>query len=100
MSIKKQFLTKRDVCKVTFRVSKAQADGHKKAYIVGDFNKWKPQPMDALKDGSFKALIELETGKEHSFRYVLDKKVWLNEDEADRQEQSEFMDSKNSVLVL
>ena len=100
MSIKKQFLTKRDICKVTFRVSKAQAAGHKKAAIAGDFNKWKPQAMDALKDGSFKLLLELETGKEVNFRYLLDKKVWLNEDEADRQEQSEFMDSKNSVLSL
>jgi 1,4-alpha-glucan branching enzyme len=100
MSIKKQFLKKRDICKVTFRVSKEQADGHKKAFVVGDFNKWKPQAMDALKDGSFKLLLELETGKEYSFRYVLDKKVWLNEDEADRQEPSEFRDSQNSVLAL
>lgn len=100
MSIKKQFLKKRDICKVTFRVSKEQTQGHKKAYVAGDFNNWKPKAMDALKDGSFKLLLELESGKEHSFRYVLDKKVWLNEEEADRQVQSEFMDSMNSVLAL
>ncbi len=100
MSIKKQFLKSKPVCKVTFRVSADQADGHKKAYVAGSFNKWKPQLMKKLKDGSFKLVLDLDTEQEHAFRYVLDKKVWINEDEADKTSQSEFMDAKNSVLVL
>lgn len=100
MSIKKQFLKSKDICKVTFRIEAEQAEGHKKAYLAGNFNKWKPQPMKALKDGSFKLVKDLETGQEHTFRYVLDKKVWLNEAEADRQAKSEFMDAENSVLDL
>ena len=100
MGIKKQFLTSKDICKVTFRVGADEANGHKKAYLAGSFNNWKPQPMKPLKDGSFKLVQDLETGNEHSFRYLLDKKVWINDTEADRQAKSEFMDAKNSVLDL
>ena len=43
MSIKKQFLKSRPVCKVTFRVDKEAANTAEKLYIVGDFNQWDKQ---------------------------------------------------------
>ncbi len=100
MSLKKQFLKSKPICKVTFRVSASEAEGHKKAYLVGSFNKWKPELMKKLKDGSYKLVKDLEANQEYTFRYTLDKKVWINEKEADRQDQSEFMDAKNSVIVV
>ena len=100
MSIKKQFLKSKPVCKVTFRVAAEDAEGHKKAYVAGSFNKWKPELMKKLKDGSHKLVKDLDADTEHTFRYVLDKKIWINDPEADRQSQSEFMDAQNSVLEL
>jgi methyl coenzyme M reductase subunit C len=40
MSIKKQYLKTKPVCKVTFRLKKAQACGARKVSIAGDFNQW------------------------------------------------------------
>lgn len=100
MSIKKQFLKSKPVCKVTFRVNAEDANGHKKAYLAGSFNKWKPEAMKSLKDGSFKLVKDLDAGQEHTFRYRLGKKEWLNDNEADKLVQSEFMDAKNCLLSL
>ena len=100
MAIKKQFLKSKDICKVTFRLSAEEAEGHKKAYIAGSFNNWKPKLMKSLKDGSHKLLMDLETGSEYTFRYRLDKNVWINDTEADRMDPSEFVDAENGVLAL
>ena len=100
MAIKKQFLKTKDICKVTFRVSAEEAEGHKKAYIAGSFNKWKPKLMKTLKDGSHKLLMDLESGQEHTFRYRLGKNTWINDSEADRMDASEFVDAENGVLEL
>lgn len=103
MSVKKQFLKNKDVCKVTFRISKEIGKNYAKACLVGDFNNWnaKKHAMKKLKtDGSFSILVELETGNEYQFRYLLDGKVWLNEPEADKQVVSPFGDSENSVISL
>jgi len=98
MSIKKQFLKSKPICKVTFRVDEEHTDGHKKAYLVGSFNNWKPEAMKRLKDGSFKLVKDLDKDQEHLFRYLLGKKVWLNEADADRMTASEFMDAENCVI--
>ena len=40
MSISKQYLKSRPVCKVTFVVSAAEAN---EVVVVGDFNEWNPE---------------------------------------------------------
>jgi hypothetical protein len=40
MSIKKQFLKSKPVCKVTFRVPEEIGNSAKTAHVVGDFNDW------------------------------------------------------------
>ncbi len=100
MSLKKKFLKSKDVCKVTFRIPTDKAESHKKAHLVGSFNEWKPIPMDRLKDGSFKLIKDLETNNEYPFRYLLDKKVWLTDVEADGVMQSEFMDAENGLVKV
>jgi hypothetical protein len=37
MSLKKQYLKSRNLCKVTFRLSKPEAQGAGVAHLVGDF---------------------------------------------------------------
>lgn len=100
MSIKKQFLKSKDICKVTFRVSAEAAEGHKKAYILGSFNDWKPKLMKPLKDGSHKIVLDLTKNEEYPFRYLLDKETWINDEEADNFTPSEYADAENGVVVV
>ena len=62
MSIKKQFLKSKPVCKVTFTLPAEEA---KSVAVVGSFNEWNTDatPLKKLKNGSFKGTIDLESGK-------------------------------------
>lgn len=103
MSIKKQCSKKSKTCKITFTIPSELAKGYQKACLVGCFNSWdvNANPMKKTKkDGSFSLPVELASGKEYQFRYLLDGKVWLNDSEADRQDPTEFPDANNSVIAL
>jgi 1,4-alpha-glucan branching enzyme len=102
MSIKKQFLKSKPVCKVGFKLSKELAAGASKANIVGDFNGWDESSfeMNALKDGSFSFTADLETGRSYQFRYLLDGNTWVNDESADAYQPSGFGDAQNSVINL
>ncbi len=100
MSIKKQILKSKPITKVTFKLEKTEANNAKEIYLIGDFNNWElVTPMTPLKDGSFSITLELEQGKEYQFKYLLDKKNWLNDPEADKQVPSSYPDSSNSVVM-
>lgn len=103
MSVKKQYLKNKDICKVTFRISAEEGKPYQTVSLVGDFNNWDSEAniMTKLKrDGSFSFTnLELETGKSYSFKYLCDGKIWLTEKEADKQEVNEF-GTENSVLVI
>jgi 1,4-alpha-glucan branching enzyme len=95
--IKKQYLKSRPVCKVTFSLSpETDAD---RADVVGDFTDWQPAPMDQLKNGSFKVVLELPQGKEYQFRYLLNGSEWVNEEEADRYVPNPYA-GENSVVAV
>lgn len=102
MSIKKQFLKTRPVCKVTFRLSKEESKDARQIFLVGDFNEWHETgiPMKALKKGGFVTTVNLETGKDYQFRYFYDKLVWENDPEADRYVHSSFGNCDNSVVSV
>lgn len=99
MSIKKQFLKSKPVCKVTFKVSADDAKGASQIQILGDFNGWDKsvKSMKALKSGDFSQTIELESGKEYQCRYLLDGSVWANEADSDAKVSNEF-DEMNDVI--
>jgi 1,4-alpha-glucan branching enzyme len=61
MSIKKQYLKSKPVCKVTFRLPEEAAKSVRSANIVGEFNDWgiHANPMRKLKNGSFTVTIDL-----------------------------------------
>ena len=101
MSIKKQFLKSKPVCKVTLSVPKSISNGAKKIQVVGEFNDWniKATPMEQLKNGTFKAILDLETGKKYQFKYLIDGEIWENDDYADDYIRNEF-DTMNSVVNL
>ena len=56
--------------------------------------------MTRLKDGSFKADIALEPGREYEFRYLLDNQTWANDPEAERYVPTQFHDAQNSVVSV
>ena len=84
--IKKQFLKSKPICKATFTLPVEAAPEAKQVKIVGEFNDWNVKNgvvMKKQKNGIFKAVVELETGKDYEFRYLIDGETWENDWEAD-----------------
>ncbi len=96
--LKKQYVKSKDVYKVTF-YTPASLDAEQ-VFLVGDFNGWSETatPMEALKDGRFKAVVELEAGREFQFRYLVNSDEWHNDWEADKYVPNPFS-GDNSVVV-
>ncbi|MCK9422225.1 MAG: isoamylase early set domain-containing protein [Bacteroidales bacterium] len=101
MSIEKKFLKAKPVCKVKFSLSGDQYSSASSILLVGDFNNWKmgETPLKKTKTGSWSTTLDLESGKEHQFRYLIDGSNWENDPEADKYAPS-GLGSENSVLVL
>lgn len=100
MTINKRYFKTKPHCSVTFRLSKRDVGAAHKASVVGEFNQWRTAatPMTRLKDGSFKATVDLEPGRAYQFRYVLDGDRWLNDAEAEAYVPTVFHDAENSVV--
>jgi 1,4-alpha-glucan branching enzyme len=96
MSIKKQFIKTKPVCKVTFSVEAKEATS---ASVVGDFNNWdsKEGELSKLKNGTFKSVFELPKDASYEFKYVIDGD-FVNEPEADSFKWNEFAGSENGVI--
>lgn len=99
--IKKQYLKSRPTCKVTFKLPKEAASEARRVSIVGDFNNWDidATPMKRLKSGDLTITIELETGREYRYRYLIDAAKWENDWSADRYEPNPF-GCDDSVVVV
>lgn len=103
MSIKKQFLKSKPVCKVTFLMDKEAVSGASKVDLLGEFNNWntaEPVQMKMLKNGSFKVTLDLPSDTEFQFKYLLNGEKWINDDEADKYVNSGLGNEENSVIVL
>jgi 1,4-alpha-glucan branching enzyme len=103
MSIKKQYLKKEPVCKVTFRIANGNVQNGNTIKVLGEFNEWNQEiePMNKLKSGEFTQTIKLEAGREYQFRYLINDIFWDNEPEADKLVQNGLGTGEyNSVLVL
>ncbi len=102
MSLKKQYLKSKPVCKVTFRLPKQAAVSAGAVCVVGDFNNWSTiaTPMKRLKSGEFKAIIDLEIDREYQFRYLIDDDQWENDWNADKYTPNHFGNCDNSVVVV
>ncbi len=85
--IKKQFLKSKPVCKTTFELPVEAAPEAQIVKIVGEFNDWNVESgvkMKKQKNGIFKAVVNLESGKEYQFRYLIDGEIWTNDWKADK----------------
>jgi len=102
MILRKQYLKTKPVCKVTFGLSAEEAGPAETVHLAGEFNDWSKTalPMKKAKKGGFSVTVDLETGKEYAFRYLIDGIHWMNAENADKFSPTPFADAKNSVIAL
>jgi len=102
VSLKKRYLKTKDLSKVTFRLPPQAAPEASSVHLVGEFNSWDPAatPMTRLRNGEFKAEVDLEPGHEYQFRYLIDEEVWENDWEADGYLPNGIGNGENSVVVV
>jgi len=102
MSIKKQYLKKKGICKVTFAVPESEGKEAQKVHVVGEFNNWSTTatPMKRSRKGVFTVSVDLRPGQEYQFRYLFDDRRWDNEKEADKSADTPFGDALNSVIKI
>ncbi|MCF8241816.1 MAG: isoamylase early set domain-containing protein [Melioribacteraceae bacterium] len=101
MAIVKKPLKSKPVCKVTFKIPNTEVKEAGQISLIGEFNEWNPtvHQMKKLKDGSFSITLDLEKDKKYQFRYLLDGKYYLNDDESDDFVLNPF-GSENSLINL
>lgn len=101
ISLKKQYLKSKPICRVTFRLPKEVSLEARRVALVGDLNDWNEEAMlmKRLKNGDFTLTLELETGKEYRFKYLVDGNRWENDWNADRYEEN-IHGTEDSVVVV
>ncbi|MEQ9289882.1 MAG: isoamylase early set domain-containing protein [Cyclobacteriaceae bacterium] len=102
MSIKKQTLKSKPVCKVTFGLDKKEITQAETVNLVGDFNDWNETSTELtkLKSGGFKLVMELPVGQEYQFRYLVNGSQWMNDSSADKFVSNGISDEQNCVIAL
>ncbi len=97
----KQYLNDSKECRVSFLLPQEAARDAKIITVVGDFNNWdfNASPMKRDKNGDFQTTLELNTGREYRFRYLIDGARWENDWLADKYVPNAF-GSDDSVVVV
>lgn len=70
-----------DLTTVTFTVP--ASIGAKEADLVAEFLAWVPLPLDRHRDGSFSTVLQLDTGREWRYQYLIDGQQFINDWSAD-----------------
>ena len=87
---------KKKVVTVTFTLPAQIASQNVR--LAGDFTSWEPScEFRRLKDGRWRAAVELEPGREYQFRYLADGQHWLNDPAADRYVRNPYGED-NSII--
>jgi predicted flap endonuclease-1-like 5' DNA nuclease len=100
--LKKQYLKSKPICKVTFSLPLEAAQDAKEVKVLGDFNNWNWEEGALMKAGkdAYSTTVELETGRNYQFRYLIDRENWQNDYQADQYVPSEFGGIDNSVVFV
>jgi len=95
--VQKIYYKTKDYCKVKFTANFENAE---RIEILGLNSDWQNAIiMSKKKDGSFTCDINLPKDTRHEFKYLVNEAIWLNEQEADGENQNIFGGS-NSVLSV
>jgi hypothetical protein len=103
MAIKKEYSRDKKSCKITFSIPKDLGNKFHTISLLGDFNNWDPNTdifTEIESDGTYSTTMVLPSGKEYQFRYLGDGVHWFNDNEADKEVETYFEGSKNSVIVI
>lgn len=100
MSVIKEFIPDKGICRVEFTFPELAANHVNKVSVVGDFNSWNPDknPMKKDKQGHFKCIVEFPVGKVYEFRYLTDNHHWVNDWDAEAYAPTPFKEDFNMVL--
>lgn len=95
--LQKTYYKTKDYCKVKFSFN---AENAETIEILGLNSDWENSViMSRKKDGSFGAIVNLPKDSIHEFKYLVDKREWLNDPEADS-EAPNMYGGRNSVITL
>ena len=95
--VQKTYYKTKDYCKVKFSFTVENAET---VEILGLNSDWEHSViMSRKKDGNFTADVNLPKDSKHEFKYLVNKKEWINEPEADEQAPNIF-GGTNSVISL
>lgn len=99
--LKKQYLKNKPLCKVTFSLPIDAAPDAIEVKLLGDFNGWNPAQGIVMhrNDAAYTTVLELETGRQYAFRYLIDNSMWENDWEADEYVPTPF-GVYNSIVIL
>lgn len=99
--IKKKYLGTDSSCRVTLSLPKEAVGTSGGVNVVGDFNNWDSEamPMKRLRSGDFEITIELQSGREYRFRYLIDGSRWENDWSADNYYPNPY-GCDDSVLIV
>lgn len=102
MSLTKNYSQNREMCKVTFTVTEVMVGAGSNVHLVGEFNEWKihDKQLKKLKNGDFTITLELKTGRDYQFRYLVDDATWVNDWNADKYVGSKYGNCHNSVVSV
>ncbi len=98
----KEFITEKNICRVTFRLPSQAAPDACSVHLVGDFNNWDvyATPLKCLSNGNYTVTLDLECGREYQYRFLIDETKWENDWKADKYVPSPYGHCDNSVLIL
>ncbi len=99
--LKKAYSKSNSICKVTFTLPLDAVQGGTDVRILGEFNDWNWERGYRMKAGKadFSTEVELETGRDYQFRYLIDNHIWENDWNADNYLSTPFA-VYNSVVSL
>lgn len=101
MSIEKKYLKSKPVCKVKFVAPEPLTRSSKHIFLAGEFNDWKFEKnrLRKQKNGTYSTTVDLATGSEYQYRFVIDSEKWENDYDADRYVPND-LGVDNSVVVV
>ena len=78
--LKKRFFKTKEECEVTFELV---ADEASRAELVCEVNGWQPIQMKKARRGPFRTKLRFPKEASFEFRYLVDDRNWISDDEAD-----------------
>ncbi len=95
--IQKTYYKTKPYAKVNFSIELPEAET---VAVLGLNNNWKKGlPLTKKKNGVFAADINLDKETQHEFKYLINKKEWVNDPTADTEVQNVYGGTNSLVII-